>query len=418
MPEARVAIAMHNRTVLLVAALVLVSAGGPAVGLAGAQDVTLTITVVTAAGDPVSNAELTVTWDDGSDTVITRSNGQALVDVTEGADVTIEVDHPGYVRNEPFTIADVGPEEEVEVTVYQKSSVSLGVTDEDGPVEGVRVVLRKNGAVVEVLSTDAAGEVESSVIEAGEYTVNLFEPGYFQQVVALTVQGDTSEEVRIERGSVSVEFLVLDDNFDPPRPVAQASIAGEDFSVVTGSDGRREVSLPVNTEQTVTVEKSGFETIERTVSVGEQSEQVNLSTRKLPTVNVEVSNERVVVGETLLVTVTDQYGEPITTATVYLDGSAVGQPDADGTLRVPIESAGDHAVSASTGELSSEEVTVRGVQPGSEGTGSGSTDDASGSADEPASSLTVGDINLRSTAIGLAGGLVLATVLFLVLRSR
>lgn len=415
---------MRNRTVLLVAVLVLGAIGGPIAGLTGAQqsEVTLTVSVITAAGDPVDNAQLTVTWTDGSESgtvepAPTASNGKTFVDVPEGSDVTIEVDHPGYIRNEPFALEDVSAEE-VEVTVYRRSSLDLTVVDGDGPVEGVRVVLRKAGSVVDVLSTDAAGEIESGVIEAGDYTVNLFEPGYYERAVALSIQGDTSEEVTIEQGSVTLEFLVLDANFDPPQPVAEASIVGEDFSVEAGADGRREVSLPVNTEQTVTVEKPGYEPVERTVTVGEQSMQVNLSTRKLPAVNVDVSNERIVVGESVLVSVTDQYGEPLPTATVYLDGSPVGQPDADGTLSVPIESAGEHAVSASTDDLDSEAVTVMGVEPGAEGTGSGSNGDQSGSSDGPASSLTVGDLNLRSTAIGVAGGLVLAVVLFVVLRFR
>lgn len=415
---------MRNRTVVLVAVLVIGAVGGPIAGLTGAQqsEVTLTVSVVTAAGDPVDNAQLTVTWTDGSDSgtvepAPTASNGKTFVDVPEGSDVTIEVDHPGYIRNDPFTLEDAS-DEEVEVTVYRRSNLDLTVVDEDGPVEGVRVVLRKAGSVVDVLSTDAAGGIESGVIEAGDYTVNLFEPGYYERAVALSIQGDTSEEVTIEQGSVTLEFLVLDANFDPPQPVAQASIDGEDFSVETGADGRREVSLPVNTQQTVRVEKSGYETVERTVTVGEQSMQVNLSTRKLPAVNVEVSNERVVVGESLLVTVTDQYGEPLPTATVYLDGSRVGQPDAEGTLRVPIESAGEHAVSASDDGLDSEAITVSGVQPGAEGTESGSAGDATDPSDGPASSLTVGDLNLRSAAIGIAGGLVLAAVLFVVLRFR
>ena len=96
----------------------------------------------------------------------------------------------------------------------------------------------------------------------------------------------------------------------------------------------------------------------------------------------------------------------------------MGQPDADGTLNVPIESAGEHALSASTDDLDSEAVTVMGVEPGAEGTGSGSNGDQSGSSDGPASSLSGGDLNLRSTAIGVAGGLVLAVVLFVVLRFR
>lgn len=411
---------MHKRAVLLVAVLVLGAVGGPAAGLVGGQEsmVTLTVSVETAAGDPVSGAELTVTWDEGSDIVDTRSNGQALVDVPEGADVTIEVDHPRYVRNEPFTLNDA-TEEEVQVTVHQKSSVSLSVVDGEGPVEGVRVVLRKAGAVVEVLSTDARGQAESGVIESGEYTVNLFEPGYFEEVVSLTVRGDTSEEVTIEQGSATVEFLVLDDNFDPPRPVPDATITGADFSVATGTDGRRQVSLDVNTDYTVTVEKEGFETVERTIQVGEEDMQVNISSRKLPEVNVEVPNERVVVGETLRVTVTDQYGEPFPGATVYLDGEAVGEPDRQGVLDVPIESEGDHTLHAEYDQLSSDELTITGVESAADVDGAPATEAPDGAVERPSGFLGIpgiGLLHLRSLAIGAAIGLVLAALLFLYAR--
>lgn len=411
---------MNNRAVLVVAVLVIGAVGGPMAGLVGGQEsmVTLTVSVVTASGDPVSNAELSVTWDDGSENVVTRSNGQALVDVPEGADVTIEVDHPGYVRNEPYTLTDAA-EEEVQVTVYQKSSVSLTVVDEDGPVEGVRVVLRKAGAVIEVLSTDARGEAASGIIEAGEYTVNLFEPGYYQEDISLTVRGDISKEVSMEQGSATVEFLVLDDNFDPARPVPDATIRGADFSVATGTDGRRQVSLDVNTDYTVTVEKEGFKTVDRTIQVHEEDMQVNISSRKLPAVNIEVSNERVVVGETLQVTVTDQYGEPFPGATVYLDGEAVGEPDRQGVLRVRIESEGDHTLHAEYDQLSSDELTITGVESAAEVDGAAITEAPDRSAERPSGFLGIpvlGLLHLRSLAIGAAAGLVLAALLFLYAR--
>lgn len=412
---------MHVRPVLLVAVLVIGAIGGAAAGVVGAQgaDVTLTVSVVTAAGDPVSNAELTVTWDGGSAVETTRSNGQALVDVPEGADVTIEVDHPGYVRNEPFTVTDAA-QESVEVTVYRRSSLSLTVIDEAGPVGDVRVVLRKGGAVVDVLSTDARGEVAVADIEAGEYSVNLFEPGYYQQAVPVTVQGETTEELRIERGSVAVSFLVVDDNFDPPQPVAEATVSGGDFSVTTGSDGQREVSLPVNTELSVTVEKEGYDTVERTLVVREQSVQVNVTTRKQDAVRIAVSNERVVVGESVAVTVTDQYDDPIPGASVLLDGEPIGETAVDGQLRVTVESEGDHTLSAQVDQLSSDRLTVTGIQSGDDGSAAPSQPTAPDDADGDGSGFLgvpgVGPLHLRSTAIGAAAGLFLAAVLFLYAR--
>ncbi|NIS37154.1 MAG: hypothetical protein GWN07_39975, partial [Actinobacteria bacterium] len=158
----------------------------------------------------------------------------------------------------------------------------------------------------------------------------------------------------------------LDDNFNPPRAVPDATIQGQDFSVATGTDGRREVSLPVNTDLSVTVEKEGFDTVERTIQVGEEDMVVEITTRKLPAVNLQVSNERVVVGESLQVTVTDQYGQALPSATVYLDGEAVGQPDREGVLRVPIESEGDHTLYAEFEGESSDRLTITGVSSAAE----------------------------------------------------
>lgn len=63
--------------VVLIAAVLCLSLLGPA-SIAGAQEaVTLTVTVETPAGEPVSNAELTATWDGGSSTATTGENGQA-----------------------------------------------------------------------------------------------------------------------------------------------------------------------------------------------------------------------------------------------------------------------------------------------------------------------------------------------------
>ncbi|MFB6360599.1 MAG: PGF-CTERM sorting domain-containing protein, partial [Halobacteriales archaeon] len=148
---------MDHRVALLTVVLILGSAGGPAVGLASA-DVTLTVTVKTAAGAPVSDAELTASWDGGSTTATTASNGKAFVDVPEGANVTIEVDHPNYVRNSPYTLTNAS-EQDVTVTVWEKASATVTVADSEGSVEGVRVVFRKAGDIVAVRSSDASGTV-------------------------------------------------------------------------------------------------------------------------------------------------------------------------------------------------------------------------------------------------------------------
>ena len=415
---------MHQRTALLTAVLVLAAAGGPVVGLASA-DVTLTVTVETAAGAPVADADLTATVDgEVVAEATTASNGKAFMDVPDGADVTIEVDHSEYVRNSPVTVTNAG-NEDVTVTVWQKASAEVTVRDADGPVEGVRVVFWKRGEIVTVRSTDAQGTVASGIVESGQYTLRLFEPEYFSKSVQVNIdERDTVAEVTIERGSVPLEVRVLDDHFDPPKPIAEATISGETIgSVPTLADGTREFSVPVNSEVTVTVEKPGYDTIRRTIDIEESGERINITTRREPAVNLELSNQRVVVGETVQLTVTDEYGEPLPEATVVLDGETVGTPDASGTLRVTIDTAGNHTVVAELDQLISERRTVVGVEPGADGstaTAGGPDTVAGGSdgGDGGGESLTIGDLNLRSTAIGVAGGLVLAAVLFVFLRFR
>lgn len=418
MPEGRERADMRNRTVLLTALVAVAYAAGPAVAVAGAADVTLTVTVETEAGNSVDGAELTATWEGGSATETTRSNGQALIDVPQGADVTIEVAHPDYIRNSPYRLTDA-TQRDVQITVYEKGSAQLTVVDTEGPVQNVRVELRKGGEIVASRTTDSQGEIESGVIESGDYTVTLFKAGYFRESVSLDVQGDVSEQLQMERGSVSVTFLVLDDNFDPPRRVAEATITGPDFNTVTQGDGTRTVSVPVNSQLQVGVEKEGYEPVQSTFLVREQDRRVNLTTRKLPAVSVDVPNQRVVVGEALQVTVTDQYGEPVPEAVVYLDGESVGQPDNQGVLRVPVESAGDHTLYAEFDQLSSETLTITGVE---EGAGSGDTPpEETATTEAPNGSVGLpglGDVDLGSTAVGIAAGVVLAVMLFVYVRIR
>lgn len=418
---------MQHRTVLLVAVVVLSVIGGPVAGLAAADDVTLEVLVQTAAGAPVGDAELTASVDgEVVATATTVSNGRAFMDVPDGAEVTIEVDHPSYVRNDPFTIENATARE-VTVPVWEKASATISVADAEGPVEGVRVVFRKGGDIVGVHPTNASGMVDSGIIEAGEYTVTFFEPGYLRKAVTLQVQDQISQAVTIEQASVTVEFRVLDDTFDPPKPIANADISGADFSTQTQPDGRAGAVVPVNTELSVTVQKADYETVQRTVVVREQDREVNITTRKRDAVHLDVANERVVAGETLQVTVTDEYGEPLADATLYLDGEPVGQSDADGTLRVTIESAGDHTLFAQSGQLSSTRVTVTGVESGDVDSTAAQTTAApdrvtlSPPEPEPPAGFFkipgLGPIHLRSILIGAALGLVLAAVLFIYTRS-
>ncbi|MFB6107971.1 MAG: hypothetical protein ABEJ82_03900 [Haloplanus sp.] len=151
--------------VAFVLALVVTVAGvGPAA--AQSETVTLTVSVVDRAGDPVGNARLTAEWDGGSRSATTASNGKAFVDVPAGADVALSISHPDYVRNYPLSVEDA-TERDVRMEVARKGSATVRVTDADGVVTGATVTMRKDLHDVASGTTDASGEFHSGTIEQG-----------------------------------------------------------------------------------------------------------------------------------------------------------------------------------------------------------------------------------------------------------
>ena len=121
-----------------------------AVGTVGAaaDDVALTVKVVDRTGEPISGADITASYEGGSTTGRTSSNGQDFLDVPEGANVTIEIDHPAYVRNEPYVVRNA-TEREVTVEVAPRASVVVRAETEEGDaVENAFVTVRRGGSIV------------------------------------------------------------------------------------------------------------------------------------------------------------------------------------------------------------------------------------------------------------------------------
>lgn len=397
--------------------IILCTAGmllaGP-VGSVAAQEVTLTITVVDQNGSPVSDVSLNATWADGASTATTRSNGQAFIDVEEGADVTIRIDHPVYTRNVPYELSDASSGSH-EIDVARKADATVTVRDSSGPLKGARVALRRDGRAIAVGTTDANGRFSSGTIEAGDYTLSVLEEGYYRRSMPISISDGATREVKLEPGTVSVTFNVLDRNFDPAKPVAGATITGATIgSMKTQQNGVQQASVPVNTEVDVTVTKDGYRTVEKTITLEESDVNVNISTRKKETISFEFLNDRVVAGEQVLVEVTGTYGDPVEEATVFLDGEQVGTTDERGVVTVTIDSAGEHSLYAKSGSMSTAERTVVGVEPMSTTSTSQATPGPAEPADQAALMAIPGvgqRIHLRSVGIGAAIGVVLMLVL-------
>lgn len=354
---------MHRNRALLCALLVALSVAGTTPATAQEDLVTLTVSVETDGGDPVRGATLTAEWDGGSSSETTKSNGKALLDVPDGADVEISVDHDDYVRNFPVVVegADGG---EVTVTVYRTSSVRVLVEDGDGPIRNAEVTLRKGSRDVAEGTTDDDGVMESGTIEAGTYSVSVSKAGYFVARERLDVDGDTEATVPLRRGTVTLEVNVTDDHFDPNRPVGGATVAVEGSgSVTTQPAGVGRISVPVNAWAHIEVTKDGYRTAEESEFVAEEDATVDLTIQRTPSISVDLLSKRVLVGESVSLTVTDEYGDPVEGATVRVDGEDVAETNANGGAVLQVQSAGNHTV---TVEAESLEATayVEGVREG------------------------------------------------------
>lgn len=354
-------------SVLVVLVLVLVAtlAAVPTTwAQSGDERVTLTVSVVDQAGDPVPDATIEATWENGSTTETTASNGRAFVDVAAGADVTLRVEHPDLVRNEPVLVRDAA-ERDVTVDLHPEAGLDLTVRDAEGqPLSDVEVTLRKDGqgGIADRGPTDGEGVYLSPTVEAGTYTVTLAKPGYVEETLEVALDGNVTRAAAMESGAVVLTFDVADPTFDPPRALQGVTVDIEGAGTVnTVADGSATVSVPVNTDVTVSATREGYRTVERTVAVGESDRPVTLRIRRAPLLNLTLVQDRVVAGEELSVQVTDEYDRPAGNVTVTLDGEPVGRTDADGELRFTVADAGDHVVRASRNGVESGSATVRAI---------------------------------------------------------
>lgn len=390
----------------MVLALSLVAPAGVAVAQSGGETVTLTVTVLDQAGNQISGADLDVTWDGGSTTATTAANGKAFVDVPAGAAVTIGVTHPRYVRNSPYRIAEA-TEDDVTVDVFRKSSVRLEVSDDDGPVANASVLIERGGLDIETGTTGSNGVFESGVLQEGSYSITVSKAGYYTRRKPLDIEGDITNRVALRRGSTTVDVRVVDPHFDPARPVTGANVTlvgvGENR---TDRGGNASVTAPVNTGTTLRVTRDGYRTVERDLTVGEEATAVSVDLSRTPSITLAAANERIVAGERLVLTATDAYGDPATSATIYLDGERAGTTDGEGEAAVRIDDPGDHTLYVTRNGVRSNEVSVEAISA-----------DGDTATPTPTASPTATPTPTATTTTGTSPGFgatlaVLATLLF------
>ena len=79
-----------------------------------------------------------------------------------------------------------------------------------------------------------------------------------------------------------------------------------------------------------TAQKENYETVTEQVRIRESNAEIRLNVSRSPVVTLSADNDRIVAGETVGLSVRDEYGDPIEGATVRLDGDPVGETDAEG----------------------------------------------------------------------------------------
>jgi PGF-CTERM protein len=349
-----------HRSALTIGLLTLLVGAGVVAGTAAAQSqVTLTVTVVDQDGDPLSGIDISATWNDGAggpSNETTRANGQALIDVPEGANVTLQIHDDEYVRNVPYVVEDAETES-IDVAVSESATATVNAVNGDGqPAENARIRLYRDGNYVVDMNAGSDGTITTRPVEEGEYSVIVTKPGFYRNLTTVPVSGETTTTVRIREGSVLLQATVVDDHFDDPRPIRGANLQvesdnGFDGTVPTLSDGTASVSVPVNDRYDVTVTKEGYETIERRVSVAEDEKSIDVEIQRTPEITLSPDNRQVVVDANVRLTVTDEYDEPVANATVTRNGTEVGQTDADGEITATVPTAGNVTFTATSGDL-------------------------------------------------------------------
>jgi PGF-CTERM protein len=374
---------MSRLSVGLITTVLVISVLAPAaVGGATAQEdqVVVTVSLVDSNGDSLgSGVNFTVSWDGGSTNATTLSNGKEYIEVPNGSDIEVQVDDNEYIRNRPYVKANV-VEETVEVPVAQSGQATITVERTNGnPVADAEVRVRE-GSTIETLTTDANGQVTTSRLEqrpaSQPYELVVEKSGYLDLDTTLTLTETVNETVTLTSATRTLNVQVVDNNFDPARPIEDARVRIPDLgSLQTSDNGRTDFPVRVNSDYNVQVNKDGYSSAGKRVEVAEEDKEVTVGITRADELTVEATNNRVVVGETTRIRVYDEYNEPVSNAQVTIGGTNIGLTGQSGELDVPIDSAGNVTIEVSdAGETAT--VTVEGVDVGSGATPTPTPDDS------------------------------------------
>ncbi|MFC6756355.1 carboxypeptidase-like regulatory domain-containing protein [Halomicroarcula sp. GCM10025894] len=247
------------------------------------------------------------------------------------------------------------------------ATVTVRNTDNE-TVEDARVLLYRGGdGFVTDQRTGADGTVTTPAVEHGEYRLDIYKNGYFDNRTRVTVGDQTDIDRTIEQGEVLLTVKVADDYFEQPRPLDAAVEIPSAGTLQTGSDGDATTSVPVNTNYDIVVTKDSYDRTTQTVKVKQSDVTETISIDRTDNLTIS-AQDRVLLGNSITLEVTDEYDDPVSGATVSQNGQQVGTTDDDGELEIDTESAGPVTFTVDDGEVQ-QEVTVTVVEEAAELTG-------------------------------------------------
>ncbi|MBX0286444.1 carboxypeptidase-like regulatory domain-containing protein [Haloarcula salinisoli] len=382
----------------------------PAAVTAQQGPVVITATIVDQDGQSVGGGvEVTATWDGGSTNETTLSDGRIRFEAPRGADVSVRVNDDQYIRNNAYVISNA-TEQSVEVPVSESGTATVTVRNTaNETVEDARVLLyRGSDGFVTDQRTGADGTVTTPAVEQGDYRLDIYKDGYFNNRTRVTVGDQTDIDRTIEQGEVLLTVEVVDDYFEPPESL-NSSVRISNVATLQTTGGDAATTVPVNTDYDIVVTKDGYDRTTQTISVKQSDITETISINRTDTLSIS-TRDRVLLGNPITLAVTDEYGDAVSGATVSQDGQQVGTTDDDGEFETDTESAGPVNFTVDDGEAQ-EEVTVEVVEAPEELTGtpiSTSTPTPTATGSEPTE--TSGGLGPGFTPVTVAAALALLSL--------
>ncbi len=366
---------LRSASIALVAVAVIAVAIGVGAGTVAAQSddrVVLEVELTKSDDGSLGNATVTAQWDNNEASTTSLVDGVARMEVPRDEDLTIQITHEEYIRNHPIEAEDYEGDR-IETTLYPKAEATIEVVDSEGALQNATVRMWKRSAnrLAANGMTGTDGTFETPVIEAGSYNVEVTRPGYTSVRTELQVDNETTETILLTSDSADVDVRTRDAVLNESIGVdVRVTSGGETIRTAqTSADrGILTLSLPVNTDYTISFSKDGYESVNRSLDLEEDDRELTTNMTRIPELVVSPDNDNIVVNETLRVTVTDEYERPIANATVSLGDETV-ETDEDGEAVLNATTAGQFNLTAEKSGQTAGPVRITVVDPNSSGIG-------------------------------------------------